>query len=147
MCPHNYNHLTRRYGLAASPVSAGLQTLPALPGVIRPQQPSASVQSTGACSHTRRTLSDPEHELNPRLDRLDIWFGAFLFACLGLVAITCSAFSAAWEWFRLKRVCAWCKVRIGGNPATRRITHGICPRCAESMKQQIATLNTRTATN
>jgi len=37
------------------------------------------------------------------------------------------------EWCRTKRKCAWCKKWLGGNPLSRRVSHGVCPRCRAAM--------------
>jgi hypothetical protein len=29
----------------------------------------------------------------------------------------------------LKKICAWCKRFIGGNPDSEILSHGICPEC------------------
>jgi hypothetical protein len=33
------------------------------------------------------------------------------------------------DWLELKRVCAWCHARLGGNPFAKKISHGICREC------------------
>lgn len=40
-------------------------------------------------------------------------------------------FKALWHWLRWKTVCAWCGRRLRGNPRARKISHSICPSCAE----------------
>lgn len=39
----------------------------------------------------------------------------------------------AWRWLKLRRACAWCQRRLGGNPIARHTTSGICGDCREKM--------------
>jgi len=41
------------------------------------------------------------------------------------------------QWFRFKRVCAWCKCYMGGNPFSKNVTHGICRGCKSNMEADI----------
>ena len=40
-------------------------------------------------------------------------------------------------WFRFRRVCGWCKCRLGGNPFALHDTHGICPACLRGEKLKL----------
>lgn len=40
-----------------------------------------------------------------------------------------SMLARAIHWLRCRRVCAWCGRRLGGNPLSRTVTHGLCWRC------------------
>ena len=40
-------------------------------------------------------------------------------------------------WFRFRRVCGWCKCRLGGNTFALHETHGICPACLRSEKLKL----------
>jgi hypothetical protein len=43
-------------------------------------------------------------------------------------------------WLRFRRVCAWHEPkprRMGGNPFTRRATHGMCPECFARVSAEI----------
>jgi len=42
------------------------------------------------------------------------------------------------QWLRHKRVCAWCKCRLGGNLFAKDETHGICPLCKDTVLKGIA---------
>lgn len=37
----------------------------------------------------------------------------------------------------LKKICAWCLAKLPGHDESATLTtHGICPECAEKMKQE-----------
>jgi len=38
-----------------------------------------------------------------------------------------------WNWLHCKRTCSWCKKRLGGNPLSFNVTHGICPVCLDEL--------------
>ena len=39
-------------------------------------------------------------------------------------------------WCQLHRLCAWCRCSLGGNPFSKKITHGICRSCSDKMLSQ-----------
>ena len=52
---------------------------------------------------------------------------------LVIVAGVAGDVDAMGEWCRTKRKCAWCKKWLGGNPLSRRVSHGVCTRCRAAM--------------
>jgi len=42
-----------------------------------------------------------------------------------------------WHWCKWRRVCAWCRCRLSGNPRAPFTTHGICPRCSSLWKLHV----------
>jgi hypothetical protein len=42
-----------------------------------------------------------------------------------------AAWGRALGWLTLQRRCAWCARHVAGNPFAGRVTHGMCPACAE----------------
>jgi hypothetical protein len=36
----------------------------------------------------------------------------------------------------MKRVCAWCKKHLSGDPDDKVISHGICKECAEKLYRE-----------
>ena len=144
MCPHNNSNPLPGGSRAQSSATAIRTSQPmSAPACITPlRRPHSTGTTPGACSHTRQ---DPEHEMNPRLSRFDVFVAATCFALIATVAFAGAAWHAARQWFALKRVCAWCKIRMGGNPFAKA-SHGICPICAAGMKSQITQMHAGTFT-
>ena len=71
---------------------------------------------------TTRAPSDPELAMQETGGRLNTAFAWLVFHAVVIWA-------GAHAWLTLKRQCAWCRCRLGGNPLSRNVTHGICPAC------------------
>src|ERR1700709_2253620 len=73
--------------------------------------------------------SDPEHSVQERPTPL-AW----------LIFHALAFYAAASYWLRFKRICAWHAPkprRMGGNPFSVRITHGICAECFARISAEI----------
>lgn len=134
--------------LCPLPTASLFQDQPAIPGAaVRP------------CDPKRKQPGSPTISGEP--GRWDVAFAALVFFALATAAvIECSVRAAwftvklralgAWRWLILRRVCAWCKTNLGGNPLARTTSHGICPCCFAAKKAQIrsysAAVSSRTTT-
>lgn len=81
--------------------------------------------------------ADPEQELQ----RDELWGESTLMVCLiatcilpfAILAFAADGGRKARRWLTLRRQCAWCKRRLGGNPFATRTTSGICNSCLVKM--------------
>lgn len=73
---------------------------------------------------------DPEWRMQERGNvMLDLWLAWFDLRC-----------EIERRWF-LRRECMDCREFIGGNPRSKRVSHGLCGRCYERRVQEIVELN------
>jgi hypothetical protein len=128
MCLHRQNHLTPRR----------VQPLLVAQGHGASQLPSARESFTSPARATQNATEPDGGNGNVPPSKLDVLFGALVFAGFALLGFALAGWLAFREWFELKRVCSWCRVRLGGNPFTRNVTHGICGHCLAEKKREIA---------
>lgn len=43
------------------------------------------------------------------------------------------------RWLKVKRECAWCRKRLGGNPKAKETSHGICRPCMRKQLEEAST--------
>ena len=76
----------------------------------------------GSSPREPRHLPDPEYLANQSAGPATLAFAWLVFQAV-------IVWTSVITWLTWQRQCAWCQCRLGGNPLSRRVTHGICPCC------------------
>lgn len=78
-------------------------------------------------------VPDPGPEFGEGATRLELLMAVSII----IVAAAWGTCANAWRWIKLRRVCSWCKDRLGGNPLAWVVSHGICERCRKAQMAKL----------
>ena len=110
-----------------------------------PNGPATHAPQAGTASHNEGSARLAATNSEPGIFDVGFAFCVFsLFAAwsVGWCAVRAALFAvqARWlgvrRWLAIRRLCAWCKGHLGGNPFARSTSHGICPCCLAVKKAE-----------
>ena len=107
-----------------------------------PNGPATTAPQAGTVSSRARPA-----DMSSEPGSFDVAFGFFVFTLFALWSVAWCAVRVVFfalsvrclgvrRWLAIRRVCAWCKSNLGGNPFAGTTSHGICPCCLAAKKAE-----------